>query len=230
MIRNGPEKGSSRRAAALAGLILLAGPFIGPLPAKGAAPKWWEIRLAVAAKGTYAIRGGETPVSGEYAVRARYEGRLNPDGDDFLLVLVKTETPEWSLRERTGLGEAGKVVDAPALPAPVLRLNYVLRNRDTIEIDFTVEGGTVPLGAPGTGVPLELPRSGRGPGGRPGYTGDVLDGSDRIVLPASDLGRRRCERSFSWTWSGTRLAAEGARTCVTTQGHSAEVVVALVGH
>lgn len=230
MIRNGPGKGSWRRAAALAGILLLAGPSVGPLPAEGTAPKWWEIRLAVAAKGTYAIRGGETPVSGEYAVKARYEGRLNPDGDDFLLVLVKTETPEWSLRERTGLGEAGKVVEAPALPAPVLRLNYVLRDEDTVEIDLTVEGGTVPLGAPGTGVPLELPRSGHGPGGRPGYLGDVLDGSDRIVLPASDLGRRRSERVFAWTWSGTRLVAEGGRTYVTNQGYSAEVIVVLVGH
>jgi len=230
MIRNGPEKGSWRRAAALAGLILLAGPFAGPLAAKGPAPKWWEIRLTVAAKGTYAIRGGGAPISGEYAVKARYEGRLNPDGDDFLLVLVKTETPEWSLRERIGLGEAGKVVEAPALPAPVLRLNYVLRDKDTIEIDFTVEGGTVPRGAPGIGIPLELPCSGRGPGGRPGYLGDVLDGSDRIVLPASDLGRRRCERAFAWTWSGTRLVGEGAHAYVTNQGYSAEVVVALVGH
>ncbi|HSA94952.1 MAG TPA: hypothetical protein VLJ16_02795, partial [Acidobacteriota bacterium] len=157
-------------------------------------------------------------------------GRLNPDGDDFLLVLVKTETPEWSLRETTGLGTAGRVVAAPAFPAPVLRLNYVLRDKDAIEIDFAVEGGTVPLGAPEVGIPLELPCSGRGPGGRPGYIDDVLDGSNRVALPASDLGRRRSERTFAWTWSGTRLVAGGSRTYVTNQRHSVEAVVALVSH
>jgi len=230
MIRNGPKKGSLRRAAALGGLLLLAASVAGPWPAKGTAPKWWEIRLSVAAKGTYAIRGGEAPVQGEYAVRSRYEGRLNPDGDDFLLVLVKTETPEWSLRETTGLGQAGRVVEAPALPAPVLRLNYVLRDKDAIEIDFAVEGGTVPLAAPAIGIPLELPCSGRGPGGRPGYVGDILDGSNRIALPASDLGRRRPERRFAWTWIGTRLVEGGSRSYVTTQRHSVEAVVTLVSH
>jgi hypothetical protein len=230
MIRDRREKGSLRTAVILAGLILLAASAAAPSPARRGTPKWWEIRLTVAAKGTYAVRGGEAPVSGEYTVKARYEGRINPDDDDFLLVLLKTETPEWSLREKTGLGKAERAVEAPALPPPVLRLNYILRDKDEIEIDFAFEGGTVPIGAPALGIPLELPCSNCGPAGRPGYIDDVLDGSNRIVLPVSDLDRGRPARTFAWEWTGTRLVSAGSRSYVTTQSHSAEAVVVLIGH
>jgi hypothetical protein len=235
MIRNGREQGSRRRRLApLAGLILAAAAAAGgagrSAPAGG--PGWWEVRLSVAAKGAFTVRGGSrAPVSGEYALRARFEGRLNPDGDDFVLVHLKTETLEWSLRKKPGQGEAAGVREAPDAPAPVLRLNYVLREQDLIELDFAFEERTVPLSASPVGIPLELPASARGAAaGRPGYVGDVLSGSNRIVLPASDLARRRPERTFAWTWTGTKLIEAGGRAYLTVQSHSAEAVVGLVRH
>lgn len=233
MIRSGRAKGSRRRLAPWAGLLLAAAAAGGTgRSASAGGPGWWEVRLAVAAKGAFSIRGGgQAAVSGEYVLRARFEGRLNPDGDDFVLVHLKTETLEWRLRRTSGPGEAAAVREAPDGPAPVLRLNYVLRERDLVELDFTFEGQTVPLPSWPAGVPLELPASARGAAaGRPGYVGDVLSGSNRIVLPASDLARRRPERTFAWTWTGTRLIEAGGRAYVTFQSHSAEAVVGLARH
>lgn len=230
MIRNGRDKGSRRpRRAPWAILVLAAAAAAGvagrSVSAEG--PGWWEVRLSVSAKGAFDIRGGgQAPVSGEYVLRARFEGRLNPDGDDFVLVHIKTETLEWSLRRMSGRGEEASVREAPDTPAPVLRLNYVLREDDLVELDFGFEGASIPLP-----VPLELPASARGPAsGRPGYAGDALSGSNRIVLPASDLARRRPERTFAWTWTGTKLIETGGRVYVTAQSHSAEAVVGLVRH
>jgi hypothetical protein len=233
MIRYGRAKGSRRRCLVpLAGLIFAAAAGGAGRPAPAGGPGWWEVRLSVAAKGAFTIRGGgQSPVSGEYVLRARFEGRLNPDGDDFVLVHLKTETLEWRLRRTSGPGEAVAVREAPEARAPVLRLNYVLRERDRVELDFTFEGQTVPLPSWPAGVPLELPASARGAAaGRPGYVGDVLSGSNRIVLPASDLARRRPERTFAWTWTGTRLIEAGGRAYVTFQSHSAEAVVGLGRH
>lgn len=235
MVRNGRAKGSRRwRLVPLSGLIFAAAAAaVGagrPAPAGG--PGWWEVRLSVAAKGAFTVRGGGRPsLSGEYVLRARFEGRLNPDGDDFVLVHLKTETLEWSLRKRSGQGETVAAGEAPDAPAPVLRLNYVLREKDLVELDFVFEGPTAPFPSWPAGVPLELPVSARGPAeGRPGYIGDALSGSNRIVLPASDLAQRRCERAFAWSWTGTKMVEAGGRTYLAVQSHSAEAVVGLVRH
>lgn len=235
MIRNGREQGSRRgRTVALAGLLLVGAAAAGgpglSVPVRG--PDWWEVRLTVAAKGGYTVRGGgEAPLSGEYAFRACFEGRLNPDGDDFLLIHLKTEVLEWSLREKPGQGEAAGSREASDAPAPVLRLNYVLREKDRIEFDFEIDGGSIPLRTAPYHIPLELPGSAHGTAeGRPGYIGDVLTGSNRIVLPASDLDRRRPERTFAWSWTGAKSVAAGGRAYMTVQRHSAEAVVGLVRH
>jgi hypothetical protein len=229
MIRKGREKGFRRRlTGALAGSLLLAALAAGSGPGEG--PAGWEVRLSVAAKGAYTIRGGGAPsISGEYTLRARYEGRLDPDGEDFLLIHLRTETPEWSLREEAGRGPAKSLLAAPAAHGPVLRLRYVLRDKDHIEFAFAFDGGTVPLHAPALGIPLELPCSADGAAlNRPGYMDDVLVGSNRIVLPASDLLHRRPERTFAWTWTGTKRTETGSYTYITVQSHSAEAVVGLV--
>lgn len=235
MIRNRRGKGSRRGWMAAWAVLFFVGAAAAGRPGPSApapGPDWWEVRLTVAAKGVFAIRGGgETPRSGEYAFRARFEGRLNPDGDDFLLVHLRTETLEWALREKPDPGGAAGSREVSGGPAPVLRLNYVLREKDVIELDFEIDGGAVPVGAAPDHIPLELPGSAHGAAGaRPGYVGDVLTGSNRIALPASDLVRRRPERTFAWSWTGTKSVTAGGRAYMTVQSHSAEAVVGLVRH
>jgi hypothetical protein len=232
MIRKRPGEGFLRRPPGPLARVLVIGALAAApvLSRPASAPSWWEIRLAVTAKGAYGLRGGGALLSGEYTFRARFEGRLNPDGDDFLLVHLKSETLEWSLRESAGQGEAESVLEAPGTPPPVLRLNYVLKEKDEIELDFEIESTTVPLHGHPLEVPLEMPRSTGRVGDKPGYGDFILSGSNRIVLPASDLVRRRPERTFAWSWGQTKRLDHGSQAFVATQSHSVEAAVTLIRH
>lgn len=228
------EKGFVRRLyCPLAGALLILGlPPALPLSRQAPGPAWWEARLILAVKGEYVLRGGGAPVSGEYAFRARWEGRLEPDGDDFLLVHLKTEVLEWSLKEISGPAGATTFLTDPDAPRPALRLNYVLKDGRDVEFDFDLEGIPVPLHASPLKVVLELPRSsGRDvdPPGQ-GYDDFVRRGSNRIALPAADFGRRAPKRAFFWEWQREKWLVGDSRAFLVTQSHAAEAVVALVAH
>ena len=231
------EKGFLRR---------LSGPFVGAfllaclssapagLPghngsARAGAAPLWDIGLVVTAKGDYAVRGAGAPVTGEYTFRVRWEGRLEPDEDDFLLVHLKSEVLEWRLRETSGPAGRESLVEAPAAPKPDLRMNYVLKDGRDIEFVFEIGGITVPLHASPVAVPLELPRSSsRTPGGPgQGYGNFVCRGSSRVVIPETDLLQRSPDRSFAWDWRRERRYEKGGRVFFVAQSHTAEAVVSL---
>lgn len=215
----------------LAGALLFSSLAAAPiLPGQAPYSPWWEIRLTVELKGDYALKCEGQPVSGEFAGRLRWEGRLEPDGDDFLLIEIKTEALEWRLREKSGPDGGQSVLDAPEVVRPTLRLNYVLREGDDIELDFEVGGTPIPLHPHPLALPLELARSSSGGGGRPDYSDFIRSGSNRIVLPATDLKRRRPERAFAWEWGRVERIDRDARTYVSIQSHSVEAVVAFVRH
>jgi hypothetical protein len=229
MIRTRTAEGSARwTRGPLAGALVLAGLVAGPGRVSPAPPAaWWEVRLSVAVEGTYSLRGEGVPLSGEYSGRLLWEGRLEPDGDDFILVHIRSEVQEWLLREKAGQDGAASVLEAPESSRPSLRLNYVLREHGDVTFDFEIAGTAVPLHKRSIEIPLEMPRSARPAGIAPGYRDYVLTGSNRIVLPASDLKRRKSQRSFAWTWRRVDSLNKGLHTFVAIQGHSAEAVVAL---
>lgn len=218
----------TRWAPAVAAAGLLAGLAAGSSLRDDAGPAWWEVRLEVTTDGSYAVRDG-APVAGDYSCRARWEGRLEQDGDDFLLVHLKTEILEWRLRERAG-GES--VLEAPEGVRPDLRMNYVLKDAREVEFVFELEGVTVPLHASPLAVPLELPRTSGRMAGPPGQSyGDLVRrGSSRVVLPEEDLARPSKVRRFSWDWARDRTVLKDGRAYRVTQAHRAAVVVAVVSH
>ncbi len=218
----------------LAGTFLvlgLPGAFSFSRPSAG--PAWWEMRLTVIVKGVYALAGGAVPVSGKYTCRALWEGRLHPDGDDFLLVHLKTEILEWDLAEKASLPDGENLLEATGTSEkPALRLNYVLRDGRAVEVDFDLAGIPVPLHDFPFKAALEFPESsGRG-AALPfqGYAAFVSRGTNRVLIPASDLERPASERTFSWEWRRERRVVRGSRTFLFTQRHTAEAVVALVAH
>jgi hypothetical protein len=229
MIRARASEGSIGRLVLPAGAVLLAGLLVrlasgGP----GPAPEGWEVRLTVSVKGTYTLRGQGRPLAGEFVCRARYEGRLHPDGDDFLLVHVRTDVLEWSLRETAGRGETASVLEAPRSPSPALRLNYVLREKTRIELDFAFDGPPIPLHPYPLAIPLELPRSAEPAAARPRYDDLILSGSNRLVLPETDLQRPRPERAFAWSWRRHDRLVKGSLAFLVTQDHAVEAVVTFV--
>lgn len=217
----------------LAGLAVClhpAGAFSGVSPSGDSA--WWEVRLLVTAEGEYAVRGGRAPVRGKYTCRARWEGRLEPDGDDFLLIHLKTEVLDWRLRETSDPAGRESVLEAPAAPAPDLRMSYVLKDGREIEFVFEIGGVPIPLHESGLAVDLELPRSSGRKAGLPGqgYGDFVCRGSSRVVIPESDLLERAPERRFSWDWRREKRYVRQGRAFFVTQGHTAETAVSLIAH
>lgn len=244
MIREKTGRGFFRRLRRLRGLpagaLLLAGlvpgpaPLLAPLPAPSGpapGPAWWEVRLTVAARGEFSLKGGGEPVSGAYSCRARWEGRLEPDGEDFLLVHIRTEVLEWRLEGKAGPAGGEVPLDCSGPPAPDLRLRYVLRTGREVEFDYDLSDVAVPLPPSPLEAVLELPRSPwRGPGLAGQRYGDfVRRGSSRIAVPDSDFSGRAAERSFSWDWRRVRLVKDD-RPDLLIQSHSAEAVLALVAH
>ena len=238
-------KGSARRfLPILAGLLALLGggkasPPPGPAAGPSPGPAWWEVRLVVTVRGEYrSWEAGGAPrrpaVAGDYSYRARWEGRLEPDGDDFLLVHIRTEVLEWRLGEKAGPPGHETRLEAPPASAPELRLNYVLREGRSLEFSIGLDGNlALPLhGHPGR-VPLLLPRSASRPDGADGdrYDDFLTAGSNSIVLPETDLARRRPERSFSWKWERGVLGPPSRPGLEDGAGfsdaHSVEAVVTL---
>lgn len=228
-----------RFAPSLAAACLLAGLVTGPAPAarpSGTGPDlsstWWEVRLDVLTEGTYEVRGGGARLAGEYACRARWEGRLEQDGDDFLLVHLKTEILEWRLRERSGQAGRESILEAPAGLRPDLRMSYVLKDAREIEFIFDFAGLSIPLHASSLSVPLELPRTSGRAAGLPGQSyGDfVCRGSSRVAIPETDLLGRGPERRFSWDWRREKRSVKDGAVFTVTQSHTARAAVAVEAH
>ncbi len=233
------EKGFVRRLRApLVGAFLLAclPPVRSAAAGRPGSPAghaaWWEVRLVVTAKGEYTVWGGQAPVSGEYTCRACWEGRLEPDGDDFLLVHLKTEILDWRLQEKSGPAGEERVIEALAASKPSLRMHYVLKDGREVEFVFELGGISIPLQASLLAVALELPRSSARAPRLPGraYGDFVCRGSSRIVIPDTDLLAQAPERLFSWDWRRERRYVREGRSYVVNQSHAAEVAVALTVH
>ncbi|HOW85802.1 MAG TPA: hypothetical protein P5119_01415 [Candidatus Aminicenantes bacterium] len=213
------EKGSLKRPA-----VLLAAAWLLAGPAGGAV--WWEVRLDVSVEGAYTVRGGGAALAGNFSCRSRWEGRLEQDGDDFLLVHLKTEVLEWRLRERSGPAGSDNVLEAPAGVQPDLAVNYVLKDGREVEFVFDLDGVTIPLHASPISLPLELPRV---PGRAPGqdYGDFVRRGTSRVAIPETDLLGRSPERRFSWSWRREKRLMKGPAVLDAIQSHTAEVRVSV---
>lgn len=215
----------------LAGLlILLALPASLPSSRPAAGAAWWEIRLSVTVRGDYTVQGGGAPLTGRFACRARWEGTIERDGDDFILYRLGSETLEWDLAEKAALPQGESLEKArETSEKPVLRLNYVLREGSGLRIDYDFREVSLPLHPASLTFDLEFPRS-AGQGAlslASDYADFVRRGEKRLVIPASDLERPSAERTFAWEWQREKRVARDSRALVVTQRHSAEAVVSL---
>lgn len=229
------EKGFARHVLGpLAGALLvlaLAAALSFSRPSPG--PSWWEVSLSVTVKGGYVIEGAGALLRGEFTCRARWAGTLELDGNDFLLYHLKTEVLEWRLAEKSGLPKGESLLLAQETSeTPRLRVNYVLREGSDLRFDYEFREVSVPLHASPVKANLEFPRSSGHAALSPGsgYGSCVSRGSNRVVIPGSDLERRAAERTFSWEWQREKRIAGDSGTFLVTQHHTAEAVVAIVAH
>jgi len=223
-----------RLFGSLAGVLLilvLPAALSSSRPSPG--PAWWEIRLSVTVKGSYTIKGGAASVTGEFTCRARWEGTIERDANDFLLYHLKTEVLEWNLAEKSSLPKGESLLVAlETSEKPLLRLNYILREGSDLRFDYEFREVAVPLHAFPVKMDLEFPRSsGHGVISLgSGYGDFVSRGTNRVAIPESDLERRAAERTFSWEWRREKRVVRNSGTFLVTQRHTAETAVSLVAH
>lgn len=223
-----------RLARTLAGSALVLGLAGASAPARPSArPSWWEVKLTVTVSGGYALKGAGAPLSGEFVCRARWEGSMESDAEDFLLYHFRTEILDWRLTERSARPGGETVLgEKDGGERPNLRLNYVLKDGKRLDLDFGFIGVPVPLHPFPVKVGLEFPVSEVRPAllEGSGYANFIVRGSNRIVLPASDLLSPSAERKFAWEWRRERRLAAGTGSALLDEYHKAEAVVSLVAH
>ena len=194
---------------------------------------WWDVGLVVSVKGDYAVRGGESPVSGTFSYKARWNGRLELDSDgDFVLVHLGTEVLDWHLRETGRPGGRESVLEAASATKPALKMEYLIKDGREVEFVFGLGSIAVPLHEPRLGLSLDLPRTSSRQSSDPGrgYADFVCGGSCRVAVPEEDLVKPAPGRHFSWEWRRERQQVREGRALTMTQSHATETVVTVVPH
>jgi hypothetical protein len=198
-----------------------------PLPAK------WDIQIIVEAEGRYGLEGGNERHEGSFALRAGWLGLMERDDEDFLLLHKECTLEKWEAEERSSRGEAGQVLKTADFTArPELRVNYVIREGDSLRLDFAVHGFEVPRALSEAVFPLLLPAAAGNKAAAPGQAYDqaVRRGSNRIELPLASFFENPEVRKFSWSWNTRGRMAQPTRRLLATQSHDAVVTVSITPH
>ncbi len=213
-------------AAGLSGLVLASFLVRPAFPPK---PPWWELRFLLEGRGEYAVTTGGVERNGRYTFTAAWEGVMEKDGPDFLLVRLKSEIRDWQIHETPPEPDASIMISDKS-PHPSLDLYYVLGEGDVVRLDFEMAGISVPLGEGGPKCALAFPCSGERAAALGGYNESIIEGTNRIAIPRRELERSATEKRFSWKWKRRRwVSAEGGPVLLDDR-HHAQAVVSLVYH
>ena len=197
----------------------------GPVPARPDPPSYL-IRMTVDVRGDYRMEDRSTRWSGTYAFVFSWEGMIEPDGEDFILIHNTCDLVSRRLEERAFGKDTIRVLTADDVPdRPELSVKYVLRDNGRIRFNFGVTGFEVPLNDAPETFPLVLPASAEN-ADRPGgfnYSLFVKSGSNDITLDEKTIRSGPSEHTFSWTWAWqTRLLKEDT-TLVQSNRHEVKV-------
>jgi hypothetical protein len=198
-----------------------------PLPGK------WDIQIVVEADGRYGLESRESRHEGSYRLRAHWLGLMERDDEDFLLLHKERSLEKWEAEERSTRGEKLALLKTDDFSErPELRVNYVLREEDSLLIDFAVVGFDIPRALTPEVFPLALPAAA---GGRSWSIGQAYDpyivkGSNRIAIPLASILKGPEVRKFPWTWRYRGWLPRSDQNLLVTQSHDAVVTVSITPH
>jgi hypothetical protein len=194
---------------------------------------WWNVSLGLEVCGDYAFKGSGVSRAGDFSYEAVWTGTMEGDGTDFILYHVETRTLAWKIREGPDPAKGSPILTEKETAArPVLKLNYILRKGNRLDVDFVVEPIPIPLVQSAEKFPLFLPCSGEHVRDRSDlfYNDFVSGGSNFVRIPLEALSASTFEKRFRWDW-GSRGGVLGEdESAFISNRHSVEVTVCLVSH
>ena len=192
---------------------------------------WWEAQLRLEVRGAYRVQAGGATYDGDVLCRARWTGGLEKDGPDVLLYALGAELEEWRIREADlSAPTLAEITERDISERPVLRVNYFLRRENDLEVDFVLEGLRVPLHAAPLALDLLLPSSEENKQSAAGrdYNAGILKGSNRIHLDGDELGDRKVEKAFAWSWERRTWSMDQKEIVTFRNRHTAHVTLTII--
>lgn len=177
-------------------------------------------------RGDYRMEDRFAQWSGSYAFGFKWEGMIERDGEDFILVHTTPDLVSRRFEERMFGKDDLRVVTADDVPdRPALNVKYVLRDKTRIRFFFDVTGFDVPLNDAPEAFPLVLPASADDSGVSAGFHYDsfVKSGSNDIVVEEQAIVAGPVEKEFSWTWAWQTRILKIATTLAESNRHEVKV-------
>jgi hypothetical protein len=212
--------------------VLIAGLGLGGLFAAPTVewPTSWKVEITLEARGKYQLGAPEREYRGSYAFAFRWNGTLERDDQDFLLVHNGCELVRWEIEESATAGNSLVILKTPEITEkPELKVNYILKEKGVLLFNFLVMGFDVPRNPSAEHFYLILPASAENSGRFEGihYNPCVKTGSNQIAIEETPVLHGPLEKSFSWTWEHQGWVQGLEHTVFQANGHEARVKIAI---
>jgi hypothetical protein len=140
---------------------------------------------------------------------------------------------DWEAQGTFFLPESTKVLTTNDFSSkPGFNFKYLIRVGDNLNLDFLVDGMTVPQTYSDDLFPLLLPSSEQNDQKKSeiNYNDCVIKGSNRVEIPESELYSGPVTRDYAWNWKNQQWVLKQQRTVFTSQSHRTKVNLTIVPH
>lgn len=220
--------GAARGAVFALPLLLFFFAASSPVLRAGRAVPSWSVELTLAVQGQYRMEDTAGQRVGHFSFTVRWKGTIEEDEDDFRLVHNAAELTNWQADEsQPSASKEGPLTTDDFEDKPVFHLNYILQEDEIVQVDFSMDGFPIPVGASDNKFLLALPESAMSthPGAGPAYDFNITRGSNRVCVPRNDVLTGPVERSFAWSWKRFQSGFEQSKTLSCVQSHTARLTV-----
>ncbi|MCP2520425.1 hypothetical protein NLD30_08265 [SCandidatus Aminicenantes bacterium Aminicenantia_JdfR_composite] len=167
----------------------------------------WEISLNIKVNGKYEVKNGTYFVSGEYLLITEWKGSIEKDNSDFLLYYGSHKIIKWEGKEfiHSLKNLFKKTIDISKHPSPKLKVNYLLRKNDLINLDFNFSSIQIPfykIDKTYIKKMLIMPCSAQNEFLNPKikYNRNLIKGSNNICFEYCKIQNKKFEKTYSWEW------------------------------
>ena len=170
----------------------------------------WKINLKIKVNGIYEIKEISCLIKGEYHLITEWEGVIEKDNSDFLLYHGNEKIIKWRGKEIIlNLKDSSKkIIDLSKHSPPKLKVNYLLRENNSVNLDFNFSSIFIP------GIKekrkLLMPRSAQNEFLNPKikYNKNIIEGTNHIRFKNKEIYNKKFMRTYSWKWKKTEMVCK----------------------